>query len=41
MDAHIEAKRSTAKRVTLADVDGRPLPIKLRDGIARLMSPYL
>ena len=41
MDAYIEAKRSTAQQVTLADVDGRPLPIKLRDGFARLMSPYL
>ncbi|HET8539917.1 MAG TPA: phospholipase D-like domain-containing protein [Anaeromyxobacter sp.] len=30
-----------ARRVTLADVDGRPLPVKLRDGVARLFSPYL
>ncbi len=26
---------------TLAEVDGRSLPIRLRDGIARLFSPYL
>jgi cardiolipin synthase A/B len=30
-----------ARRLTLADVDARPLPIKLRDGFARLFSPYL
>jgi cardiolipin synthase len=30
-----------AAPVTLADVDGRPLPVKLRDGVARLLSPYL
>jgi cardiolipin synthase A/B len=30
-----------ARRVTLADVDGRSLPVKLRDGVARLLSPYL
>jgi len=28
-------------RKTLADVDGRSLPVRLRDGIARLFSPYL
>ena len=30
-----------ARPVTLADVDGRSLPVKLRDGLARLLSPYL
>ncbi|MEX2141123.1 MAG: phospholipase D-like domain-containing protein [Pirellulales bacterium] len=30
-----------ARQVTLADVDGRSLLVKLRDGIARLFSPYL
>ncbi len=30
-----------ARRVTMADVDGRRLPVKLRDGVARLFSPYL
>ncbi len=30
-----------ASRVTLADVDGRSLPVRLRDGLARLLSPYL
>lgn len=30
-----------ARPVTLAEVDGRSLPVKLRDGVARLLSPYL
>lgn len=30
-----------ARRVTLAEIEGRPLPIQLRDGIARLFKPYL
>jgi cardiolipin synthase A/B len=30
-----------ARAVSLDDVDGRPLAIKLRDGIARLFTPYL
>jgi cardiolipin synthase A/B len=30
-----------ARQVTLEDVDGRSIPVKLRDGIARLFSPYL
>jgi len=33
--------REQSRRVTLAEVDGRPLPVKLRDGFARLFSPYL
>jgi len=38
---HIEDKRKRSKEVTLKDVDSRPLPMKVRDGIARLFSPYL
>jgi cardiolipin synthase len=30
-----------SREITLADVDGRALPIRVRDGIARLLSPYL
>jgi cardiolipin synthase len=30
-----------SRRRTLEDVDGRSLPVRLRDGIARLLSPYL
>ena len=34
-------KISTAREVSLAEVDGRPLLIKLRDAIARQFSPFL
>jgi cardiolipin synthase len=34
-------RRACAQSVTLADVDGRPIPIRLRDGVARLLTPYL
>ena len=38
---HIDGKLEGARRVTLKEVDGRSLPVKLRDGISRLFSPYL
>ena len=41
LDAWVEAKLQNARSVTLAQVDGRPLAIRLRDGVARLASPYL
>ncbi len=34
-------RRERAKSVTLADVDGRSIPVRLRDGVARLLTPYL
>jgi cardiolipin synthase len=37
----VRSKMKQARPVTLADVDGRSLPIQLRDGVARLFSPYL
>jgi cardiolipin synthase len=37
----IETKLSHASRVTLDEMDRRPVSIRLRDGIARLLSPYL
>jgi cardiolipin synthase len=37
----LDAKLATARRVTLDEVNGRPLPVKLRDGVARLAAPYL
>ena len=37
----LEAKRAGAHRVTLAEVDGRSLPGRLRDGLAHLLAPYL
>lgn len=41
LDTIVAAKRSTAKEVTLEQVDGRSLPVRLVDGIARLLTPYL
>jgi cardiolipin synthase len=37
----VEAKRKGARKVTLEEVDARGLPTRLRDGIARLATPYL
>ncbi len=37
----VDTKRSSARPIVLADVDRRTLPIRLRDGLARLLSPYL
>ena len=37
----VEAKRKAAHLVTLQEMDARPLPARLRDGIARLLTPYL
>jgi cardiolipin synthase len=36
-----DRRRETAREITLAQVDGRPLPIRLRDGVARLFTPFL
>jgi cardiolipin synthase len=41
VEAVAEARIARARPVTLADVDARSLPVKLRDGVARLLSPYL
>ena len=41
MEKFFRRKISAAHEVTLPEVDGRSLPIKLRDAIARLFSPYL
>jgi cardiolipin synthase len=41
LDALVERKLARAEPITLAELDGRSLPIKLRDGVARLASPYL
>jgi cardiolipin synthase len=38
---HFEAIRARSKRVTLADVDNRPVLTKAVDGVAWLFSPYL
>jgi len=36
-----EARRQRSRPVTLAQLAGRSLPVKLRDGVARLFLPYL
>jgi cardiolipin synthase len=41
MEALALERRAGAGEVTLASVDKRPLPIKLRDGVARLFAPFL
>ena len=41
MEKIVAQKISGAREVTLAEVDGRSLPVKLRDAFARLFSPYL
>jgi cardiolipin synthase len=41
MAAHVEARRRAAKRVTLEELDARPLLPRIRDAIAWLFTPYL
>jgi cardiolipin synthase A/B len=41
LTALVHAKRAASREITLADVDSRPLPIRLRDGLCRLALPYL
>ena len=38
---HIAGVIARSRPITLDEVDGRSLPVRLRDGIARLFSPYL
>jgi cardiolipin synthase len=37
----VRARLSESRLLSLEEVDSRPLPIKLRDGITRLFAPYL
>jgi cardiolipin synthase len=37
----VEEKRRGAQPVTLRQVDARPVGVRLRDGLARLLTPYL
>jgi cardiolipin synthase len=37
----IESKLAKARRISLEEVDSRSLPVRLRDGVARLATPYL
>lgn len=41
LENHIDQKISGARELSIAEVDGRPILIKLRDGFVRLAAPYL
>jgi cardiolipin synthase A/B len=41
MKEWFERRLEVSREVTKADIDGRSLPTRLRDGLARLLSPYL
>ena len=41
LDQWMRKQRKQARQITLEEVDGRPIPIRLRDGVARLLTPYL
>jgi cardiolipin synthase len=41
LDQWFETKRNSARPVTLAEVNDRSRPARLRDGMARLLTPYL
>jgi len=41
LESLLDQKIASGRRMTLADLEGRPLPLRLRDGIARLAQPYL
>ena len=40
-EAIIDQRIATARPLSLAEIEGRSLPVRLRDGAARLFSPYL
>lgn len=41
LGAHFDAVRARSHETSLAEMDARPLPVKLRDAFAKLFSPYL
>jgi cardiolipin synthase len=41
LDGLIQARITASQPLTLEQLDARPLPVKLRDGLARLFAPYL
>jgi cardiolipin synthase len=41
LSRHFDAARALSRLVTLDDVDSRPLPTRMLDGVAWLFSPYL
>ncbi|HEY3076952.1 MAG TPA: cardiolipin synthase [Burkholderiales bacterium] len=41
LDGLIQARIGASRALTLAGIEARSLPVKLRDGLARLFAPYL
>ena len=41
VDSHVAAVRGLSREITLDEVDARPLPVRIRDSMAWLLSPYL
>ncbi len=41
LDDLVAARIAGSRELTMEQVDARPFPVKLRDGLSRLMSPYL
>jgi cardiolipin synthase len=41
MEGLVQARINSARPVTMADINARSLPVKLRDGAARLFAPFL
>ena len=41
LSALVERKLAAAREISATDVDNRSLPVRLRDGVARLAAPYL
>ena len=41
LEAGFEAERARARAVTLEEMTQRSMAVRLRDGVARLFSPYL
>jgi cardiolipin synthase A/B len=41
MDGLVQARINGARRITMEDMNARALPVKLRDGAARLFAPFL
>jgi len=41
MEGLVQARLNAARPVTLSDVNARSLPVKVRDGVARLFAPFL
>ena len=41
MEQLFVCKRDAGRVITAEELDNRALPVKLRDGVARLLTPYL